>query len=454
MTEHQQPAEPLDQHLDPDQLNAFASNALPAHERAHTLAHLADCAHCRQILYLTQQAEETEAPQPTPAKLFWRTWFTSTPFFGAATAALAGAILVAVTLHLHHASPATNNAVAVLKPEPQPTATAPPFTAAQPVDKTQPKPIVQLDAPPVPAKTPPSTQAVRGLMGGLPAMSSGTGAAPAKDLNGYSFVQPSGQMHGTASASAAPGRPVVIAGAGAPASTVNLGNGVPSAVRIMPPPRATASGPLQTNQSQMSQMNQYAQQTQPGQAQQNAFNQAQLAPLPAEGRNSTPLSAADGINLASNQAVTLETASANSVAKQKSLAFAKLPPPAPLPSKLPAASTVTAIHPQWQGKAQHLSLAAAPAIMGYLQAETTTKQKTATRAAAPAKPAAAPSSSTSSDSNATGAIIAGAPLDSVSAAPPSPTPSFALPPPTPTFQLTTDTGTIWLSDDGLIWRRR
>jgi len=310
-------------------------------------------------------------------------------------------------------------------------------------------------------------------------MSSGTGAAPAKDLNGYSFVQPSGQMHGTASASAAPGRPVVIAGAGAPASTVNLGNGVPSAVRIMPPPRATASGPLQTNQSQMSQMNQYAQQTQPGQAQQNAFNQAQLAPLPAEGRNSTPLSAADGINLASNQAVTLETASANSVAKQKSLAFAKLPPPAPLPSKLPAASTVTAashtlaidtagalflstdagrhwtaIHPQWQGKAQHLSLAAAPAIMGYLQAETTTKQKTATRAAAPAKPAAAPSSSTSSDSNATGAIIAGAPLDSVSAAPPSPTPSFALPPPTPTFQLTTDTGTIWLSDDGLIWRRR
>ena len=35
-------------HPDPDVLNAFAESALAEHERAECLAHLADCAQCRE----------------------------------------------------------------------------------------------------------------------------------------------------------------------------------------------------------------------------------------------------------------------------------------------------------------------------------------------------------------------------------------------------------------------
>jgi hypothetical protein len=50
-------------HPDADQLNAFAESALPAHEREETLAHLAVCAGCREVLRLSLPAmEEVAAP--------------------------------------------------------------------------------------------------------------------------------------------------------------------------------------------------------------------------------------------------------------------------------------------------------------------------------------------------------------------------------------------------------
>ena len=41
------------QHPDADQLNAFVEHTLPAHEQQQTLAHLAICPACRQIVALS-----------------------------------------------------------------------------------------------------------------------------------------------------------------------------------------------------------------------------------------------------------------------------------------------------------------------------------------------------------------------------------------------------------------
>ena len=95
------------QHLDPDQLNAFAEGVLPEHERLQTLAHLDDCPHCRQIVFLAQQAQQSEEPVPVKAATRWRDWFRFSPLsmLGAASAALACALIVTVALHLSHNTP-------------------------------------------------------------------------------------------------------------------------------------------------------------------------------------------------------------------------------------------------------------------------------------------------------------------------------------------------------------
>lgn len=484
-----QPAKPLDQeHLDPDQLNALAANALPAHERASTLAHLADCAHCRQILFLTQQAEETEAPQPTPATSTWRQWFTSAPIFSAATSALVATLLIAITLHLHRPKPAEQQAT--LKPQPAPVIAPTPQPAAQPALPTRlgipPTPLTAVPTPTMTAAAPPPAKVPApihsgAVMGGMAGMSSGSGVG----------AQPTGQIHGAAGGFAAPAQPTIIAGTGAPPSTVNLGNGATFTPR--PAPRAVTSGPLQTNQSQLSQMNNFVQQTQPSQTQ-NGINTAQLSQLPVEGRNSKQLSASSTVSVAAAAPPNLEVTNAavanlvDSPSLTRQSAAGKPSAYGPLPSKLPTASTVTAlnrtlaidtagalflstdngrhwtsIHPQWQGKAQTLTLTAA----------------TNFRYAAAKKPLPATNSpKPTPDSNAGATIITGAALDALAsdnstvlppAAParaksqpaaPAPPTAAAAPtlapsaPPSPTFQLTTDTGTIWQSNDGLTWYRR
>jgi len=108
------------QHLDPDQLNAFVEGVLPEHERRESLAHLADCAHCRQIVFLAQQAQQANEPVPVKAATTWRDWFRFHPLsmLGAASAALACALIVTVMLHLHHIAPPPPPATETAKVEP------------------------------------------------------------------------------------------------------------------------------------------------------------------------------------------------------------------------------------------------------------------------------------------------------------------------------------------------
>jgi hypothetical protein len=91
------------QHLDADQLNAFVEHALPDHERLETVGHLSECSHCRQIVFLAQQAQPQVASMSDAAPA-WRRWFTPTPLLVAGSAAFACVLIVAVSLRLRHVS--------------------------------------------------------------------------------------------------------------------------------------------------------------------------------------------------------------------------------------------------------------------------------------------------------------------------------------------------------------
>src|ERR1700751_2861624 len=82
------------QHPDADQLSAFAEGVLPDHERVEMLAHLAECADCRQIVFLAQQAQKAEIPPSDAAAghvSWWKNWGRLWPV----AAALACGLLVA-----------------------------------------------------------------------------------------------------------------------------------------------------------------------------------------------------------------------------------------------------------------------------------------------------------------------------------------------------------------------
>jgi hypothetical protein len=63
------------QHPDADQLNAFVEHTLPAHEQQQTLAHLALCPHCRQIVALAlPPGDEFPILQPEAVRHRWWAW--------------------------------------------------------------------------------------------------------------------------------------------------------------------------------------------------------------------------------------------------------------------------------------------------------------------------------------------------------------------------------------------
>lgn len=84
------------QHLDAEQINAFAEGVLPPQERTASLAHLASCGLCRQVLFVAQQAIAAEAPLPEVIAEGWRERFirlwqaSRTSWFGPLPMGLAG----------------------------------------------------------------------------------------------------------------------------------------------------------------------------------------------------------------------------------------------------------------------------------------------------------------------------------------------------------------------------
>jgi Carboxypeptidase regulatory-like domain/Putative zinc-finger len=78
-------------HPDADQLNAFVENALPPHELEQTLAHLAICPDCREIVTLS--LPPVEEPPPEPIR---KPWFSGWNMTWPAMTAAAALVLVIV----------------------------------------------------------------------------------------------------------------------------------------------------------------------------------------------------------------------------------------------------------------------------------------------------------------------------------------------------------------------
>ena len=112
-------------HPDADQLSAFAEQALPAHEREATLAHLAVCAECRAVVALSLPLERVPAPAEKPARRVWfRGWYLAWP----AAAAIAALVLVLVFVHrvTSKGSGSSQHAeIAIAPPPPAPIAPRP-----------------------------------------------------------------------------------------------------------------------------------------------------------------------------------------------------------------------------------------------------------------------------------------------------------------------------------------
>lgn len=83
-------------HPDSNLISAFAENALPHDARAQILEHMAQCADCREVIFLSspEQAATLSAPVATPST--WLTWPALR--WGAAVAAVV-VVVGAVTLH-------------------------------------------------------------------------------------------------------------------------------------------------------------------------------------------------------------------------------------------------------------------------------------------------------------------------------------------------------------------
>ncbi|HEY2845778.1 MAG TPA: zf-HC2 domain-containing protein, partial [Bryobacteraceae bacterium] len=132
--------QPLGPHPGADTLTAFAEDALGRPERQQTLAHLAECADCREILYLAQPdssaAQETIAYGPNRVTHFALRW-------GAVAASL---VIVAGGLFItHHDFRTSPHAVSEQKP-------APPAYYDKLADKKAPPELDSLRNPETPAQ--------------------------------------------------------------------------------------------------------------------------------------------------------------------------------------------------------------------------------------------------------------------------------------------------------------
>ena len=92
-------------HPDENLLTAFAERTLAKSERQDVLEHLSSCRHCRDVVFLAQQAAAEEALQvaPAPDKSIAGGWWLGRRHWGIVLAGGAvAALLIATSLRLYH----------------------------------------------------------------------------------------------------------------------------------------------------------------------------------------------------------------------------------------------------------------------------------------------------------------------------------------------------------------
>jgi hypothetical protein len=162
-------------HPDADQLNAFVEHTLPAHEQQQTLAHLAVCPACRQIVTLSlPSGDEFPTQQPETVR---HHWFPRWRLAWAGIPALAALILLIVFLR-HGGMTARQTAVpAQMADARRPVAPSivsiPPETAlnpAPPALRLNQNRAVAAGNPPTPraeARREPASGVMGGILGGI-----------------------------------------------------------------------------------------------------------------------------------------------------------------------------------------------------------------------------------------------------------------------------------------------
>jgi hypothetical protein len=158
------------QHPDADQLNAFVERALPAHEQQQTLAHLALCPHCRQIVALSlPPGDESPILPHEPVRHRWWAW--------AGIPALAAIVLVIFFVHHEQRNFGRTSALSQMadarKPAPPPAEITPPqgLRSMAPLTEHLMKrgltaPATQ-STPPAQARPGTASGAAGGVMGGI-----------------------------------------------------------------------------------------------------------------------------------------------------------------------------------------------------------------------------------------------------------------------------------------------
>ena len=147
-------------HPNADSLNAFMEGVLPEHERSECLAHLAECARCREIVFLAQEPQPASAvSNPVPR---WRRWFAPIPILSGAAAA--SALVILVSLYSHRASePPAPPVVAEVRPPKYVPAPPPASIPEKAQVAASPRPTASPAVPPSatrpspPAENPPDT---------------------------------------------------------------------------------------------------------------------------------------------------------------------------------------------------------------------------------------------------------------------------------------------------------
>jgi hypothetical protein len=236
-------------HPDADQLNAFVEHTLPPHELEQTLAHLAVCRDCREIVALSLPPVDDRLPKPVHKPWFFR-WNFAWPAIAAATAIVFIIAIVRNGITTRNSAGAPTQVAVSKPPAPLQPLTTPELSNPKPLPLPNPakdksainsrsvgRPLLQNDLPqPAPAS---GTQVIHGQL--RPSINNADSFAMAPPQKTDSFptdhLQPSPTGSSNAAAAAGSGRlieaPLVAA---------------PQAPRPAPPPM-TAPAAAATNQT-------------------------------------------------------------------------------------------------------------------------------------------------------------------------------------------------------------
>ncbi|HEY2457651.1 MAG TPA: zf-HC2 domain-containing protein [Candidatus Acidoferrum sp.] len=410
------------QHPDADQVSAFAEGVLPGHERAEMLAHLAECADCRQIVFLAQQTQEAEIPPsdaPAGHVSWWKNWGRLWP----AAAALACGLLVAAFLQSRQS-----------RNMPQKSAAFESIArAVSPLQEKLPAAVFPEVRPPAPAPSRKSTTRSKAGSSPHPSLS-----VPGSDLDGFPRV------HGSLATDYIANNPSVF-NADAPVSSQQKNGALSADTSSL----GSALGfpvakPTPLQEQQVNPFNDGAQ-TRVLKAQSQTFSQRAAAARPLSGPSQSDIQRSASQTVAvTNEAPVLQTenvvVSSGEIGGPIPLrAISPYGLRAPLPSKRPAISTISNGHETLAVDSAGDVFASQDAGRVWRQiAHQWTGKAIKVRLAVPnsmTETGPSPLAGSTASINSEAAKAAPVPLRVG-------------------FELVTETGSIWSSPDGLAWRPR